>query len=137
MVQATRPLRHSSAQGEVGSPERDKWEKRTPVAKTAVCLPVSPLQRRGLPSFTPRALDRKETDLEIGSKIWRLKIFFFFLLYCPTEPLRFTSQALCCYHKDQKPLFLLFTTPEVPRVSRTCGFGTTPNHCWDGLVSDG
>lgn len=105
------------------------------VAKTAaVCLLCS-CGGEGSLDPTPELWTPRRQIWRLAQKSGGLKMFGSFFLYCATEPLGFMSQAPCCH--DQKPLFLFFTTPEVPRESRTCGFGMTPKPCWDGPVSGG
>lgn len=84
----TRPLRDSSAHGEVGSPEKDKLEKRTPVAEPAAGCLFHPCRGEGSPDSTPELRAARRQVWRLAQKSRGLKCGGF-LLYCLAEPLGF------------------------------------------------
>lgn len=75
-----RTLRDSSAHGEVGSPEKDEWEKRMPVAKmAAVCL-FRYCRGEGSLDLTPELWTARRQIWRLAQKSGGLKIGLFSVL---------------------------------------------------------
>lgn len=75
VLQATRPLRDSSVHSEVGSPEKDEWEKRTPVGELTAGRLLCSCRGEGSRNSTPGLRTARRQSWSLAQKSGSLKTF--------------------------------------------------------------